>query len=64
MDYEAPALEMVGSASELIQAYAGPTTDGGGWAFSRVRFVVLWKTSKRVRGGISHERVSPSVLET
>jgi len=63
MDYEAPVLEMVGSASELIQAYAGPT-DGGGWAFSRVRFVVLWKTSKRVRGGISHERVPPSVLET
>jgi hypothetical protein len=64
MDYEAPVLEMVGSASELIQAYAGPTTDGGGWAFSRVRFVVLSKTSKRVRGGISHEQVSPSVLET
>jgi len=35
MNYEAPAVEIVGPASELIQAYAGPRMDGGGWTFSQ-----------------------------
>lgn len=35
MEYEAPAVEAVGCASELIQAYAGPYTDGGGWQLSQ-----------------------------
>lgn len=34
MDYEAPVLEEVGTASDLIKAYAGPDSDGGGWEFS------------------------------
>lgn len=35
MDYEAPAFEVIGRASELIQAHAGPQNDGGGWQFSQ-----------------------------
>lgn len=35
MNYEAPAVEKVGPASELIQTYAGPFYDGGGWSFSQ-----------------------------
>ena len=35
MKYEAPTVEVMGSASEVIQAYFGPDTDGGGYAFSR-----------------------------
>jgi hypothetical protein len=34
MKYETPTVEVVGPASELIQAYAGPRTDGDGYAFS------------------------------
>ncbi len=34
MDYEAPVLEEVGRASDLIKAYAGPDIDGGGWELS------------------------------
>ena len=35
MDYEAPRLEVVGSASELIQAFFGPHSDGDGYQFSQ-----------------------------
>jgi hypothetical protein len=35
MDYETPAVEMIGQASELIQAYIGPHTDGDGYQFSQ-----------------------------
>jgi hypothetical protein len=35
MDYETPTLELMGPASDLIQAYAGPRTDGDGYAFSQ-----------------------------
>jgi hypothetical protein len=35
MDYETPAIEILGPASELIQAYVGPLTDGGGYSFSQ-----------------------------
>jgi hypothetical protein len=35
MEYETPTVEVVGPASELIQAYAGPHTDGGGYEFSQ-----------------------------
>jgi len=35
MEYEAPALEVVGSASELVQNFAGPRTDGDGFEFSQ-----------------------------
>jgi hypothetical protein len=35
MDYETPTLEMIGEASELIQAYVGPRTDGDGYAYSQ-----------------------------
>ena len=34
MDYEEPVVEVVGPARELIQTYAGPYNDGGGWSFS------------------------------
>jgi hypothetical protein len=35
MNYETPTVEVVGLASELIQAYAGPRTDGDGYAYSQ-----------------------------
>lgn len=35
MKYETPTLELIGQASELIQAYVGPHTDGGGYEFSQ-----------------------------
>lgn len=35
MDYEAPAVEVVGTASNLIQNYMGPWTDGDGHTFSQ-----------------------------
>jgi hypothetical protein len=34
MVYERPELDVVGTATELIQAFAGPFDDGGGYAFS------------------------------
>jgi hypothetical protein len=34
MKYETPTVEVVGPASELIQAFAGPRTDGDGYVFS------------------------------
>lgn len=35
MDYEAPAVDVMGAASDLIQNFAGPRTDGDGLAFSQ-----------------------------
>lgn len=35
MNYETPAVEVIGPASELIQNYFGPQTDGGGYTFSQ-----------------------------
>jgi len=35
MNYEAPTIEVIGKASALIQAYAGPRYDGGGYEFSQ-----------------------------
>ena len=32
--YEMPEMDVIGSASELVQAYAGPYYDGGGYIFS------------------------------
>jgi hypothetical protein len=32
--YESPSIEVVASASTMIQAYAGPYSDGGGYLFS------------------------------
>jgi hypothetical protein len=32
--YESPRMDEVGTASELIQAYAGPRYDGGAYIFS------------------------------
>lgn len=34
MEYEAPVIEEVGSASDLVQTYCGPALDGGGYEFS------------------------------
>ena len=34
MNYEPPTLVVMGSASELIQAYVGPRIDGDGYQFS------------------------------
>ncbi len=34
MNYEQPEVEVVGAASELIQASNGPSNDGSGYAFS------------------------------
>ncbi len=34
MVYEKPELDVVGTASELIQASNGPFNDGGGYQFS------------------------------
>jgi hypothetical protein len=34
MDYQTPRLDVVGSASELIQAYVGPRYDGDGYIYS------------------------------
>jgi hypothetical protein len=35
MNYEAPAVEIAGPASELIQAFCGPRYDGDGYLFSQ-----------------------------
>lgn len=35
MEYEAPAVDVVGAASELIQNYAGPRIDGDGLQLSQ-----------------------------
>jgi hypothetical protein len=35
MDYESPTLELLGPASELIQAYMGPRYDGDAYQFSQ-----------------------------
>lgn len=40
MEYEAPVLEVAGSASELVQSYAGPRTDLNGYAFSQMVSVI------------------------
>lgn len=34
MAYEEPKVEVAGAASELVQAFAGPYMDGGGYQFS------------------------------
>jgi len=34
MVYEEPKVQVAGVASELIQAFAGPYEDGGGYQFS------------------------------
>jgi hypothetical protein len=34
MEYQTPSIEVVGPASELIQAYFGPRIDGDGYQFS------------------------------
>ena len=34
MNYEAPTIELIGQASELIQAFYGPRSDGDAYAFS------------------------------
>lgn len=34
--YEAPELALVGNASDLVKAFEGPHTDGGGYAFSQL----------------------------
>ena len=34
MVYEAPKMDEVGTASELIKAYAGPYYDGDGYIYS------------------------------
>lgn len=34
MTYEAPAVDVLGDASDLIQNYFGPFTDGDGYSFS------------------------------
>lgn len=34
MGYEAPSVDVIGTASDLIQNYMGPWTDGDGNAFS------------------------------
>jgi len=33
-EYTTPTIDEAGSASELIKAYAGPRSDGGGYIFS------------------------------
>jgi hypothetical protein len=35
MKYETPTVEVVGTASELIQASNGPRTDGDGYIYSQ-----------------------------
>ncbi len=35
MDYDAPLVEVIGQASELIQASCGPRYDGDGYVFSQ-----------------------------
>jgi hypothetical protein len=35
MEYETPVVEVVGPASDLIQAYAGPRMDGDGYMYSQ-----------------------------
>lgn len=35
MNYETPAVDVIGSASELIQAYLGPHSDGDGYVYSQ-----------------------------
>jgi hypothetical protein len=35
MSYEAPAVEVMGVASEVIQNYLGPRYDGDGYTFSQ-----------------------------
>jgi len=36
MNYEAPVLVDAGSASDLVQAYLGPRTDGNGYINSQL----------------------------
>lgn len=36
MEYETAVLEIAGSASDLVQAYFGPRTDGGGYIASQL----------------------------
>jgi len=35
MDYDAPVVEVIGQASELIQAFCGPHMDGDGYLLSQ-----------------------------
>jgi hypothetical protein len=35
MEYQTPTVELMGLASEFIQAYAGPRMDGDGYQFSQ-----------------------------
>ncbi len=38
MDYEAPAVDLIARARELVQNYAGPRYDGDGYQFSQNSF--------------------------
>lgn len=35
MNYESPTVELIGSASDLIQFLCGPRADGGPYSFSQ-----------------------------
>ncbi len=35
MDYHTPTVDVIESASQVIEAYFGPSNDGGGYAFSQ-----------------------------
>jgi hypothetical protein len=35
MRYETPEVDVIGTASDLIQNFAGPRTDGDGFEFSQ-----------------------------
>ncbi len=35
MEYTTPVVEVVGPAKDIVQAYAGPRTDGNGYIFSQ-----------------------------
>lgn len=45
MNYEAPRVEVLGQASELIQASCGPRVDGDGYLFTKA--VQLWMTRQK-----------------
>jgi hypothetical protein len=39
MEYSEPVIDVAGPASELVQAYVGPRSDGDGYQFSQGGFI-------------------------
>jgi hypothetical protein len=62
MEYETPTVEVVGPASRLIHAYAGPTCDGNGYVHGQGLTCSALEEEWEVESGIVCPRFLFSLL--